>query len=57
VVSIDSLGSFGLLPIGLAVAGWATERIGPPAVFMIGGLVTAVVALAALAHPGIRQFD
>ena len=57
VVSIDSLGSFGLLPIGLAVAGWATERMGPPAVFIIGGLVTAAVALVALAHPGIRQFD
>ncbi len=57
VVSIDSLGSFGLLPIGLAVAGWATQRIGPPAVFIIGGLVTALVALAALAHPAIRQFD
>src|SRR5258708_8743189 len=29
VVSIDSLGSFGLLPIGLAMAGWATRRLRP----------------------------
>jgi MFS family permease len=57
VVSIDSLGSFGLLPIGLALAGWATERLGPPPVFIIGGLTTAVLALAALAHPSIRRFD
>jgi MFS family permease len=57
VVSIDALGSFGLLPIGLVLAGWATERFGPPAVFVMGGLVTAAVALAALAHPAIRQLD
>ena len=57
VVSIDSLGSFGLLPVGLALAGWATQRFGPPAVFVVGGLFTAVVALAALAHPAIRNLD
>jgi MFS family permease len=57
VVSIDSLGSFGLLPVGLAVAGWETARFGPPAVFIAGGLFTAIVSLAALAHPAIRQID
>ncbi len=57
VVSIDSLGSFGLLPIGLALTGWATERVGPPAVFVISGLFTAAVTLAALAHPAIRGLD
>ena len=57
VVSIDSLGSFGLLPVGLALAGWVTQRFGPPAVFVGGGLATAVVALAALAHPAIRNLD
>lgn len=57
VVSIDSLGSYSLLPIGLALAGWATERVGPRAVFVIGGLFTAAVTLAALAHPAIRGLD
>ena len=57
VVSIDSLGSFGLLPIGLALAGWATERLGPPPVFVIGGLCTALIAVAALAHPALRGLD
>ena len=28
VSSIDSLGSFALLPVGYAVAGWATDRLG-----------------------------
>ena len=57
VVSIDALGSFGLLPIGLALAGWATQRLRPPAVFVVGGLFTAVVALAALSHPALRRLD
>lgn len=57
VVGIDSLGSFGLLPIGLALTGLAVERVGPPAVFIIGGLFTAAVTLAALAHPAIRGLD
>jgi MFS family permease len=57
VASIDALGSFGLLPIGLALAGWATERVGPPTVFVASGLFTALVMVAALAHPAIRGMD
>jgi MFS family permease len=57
VSSIDSLGSFALLPIGYAIAGWATERLGAAPVFAIGGGLTAVVALLALAHPAIRTLD
>jgi predicted MFS family arabinose efflux permease len=57
VSSIDSVGSFGLLPIGLALAGWATERLGAPTVFIIGGGVTAAISLLALAHPAIRRLD
>ena len=57
VVSIDSLGSFGLLPVGLALAGWATQQFGPPAVFVIGGLFTAAISLLALLHPAIRNLD
>jgi hypothetical protein len=57
MVSIDSLGSFRLLPIGLALVGWATATLGPPAVFISGGTFTRVVPLAALAHPAIRRLD
>jgi MFS family permease len=57
VASIDSLGSFALLPIGYAIAGWATEQLGAAPVFAIGGGLTAVVALLALAHPAIRTLD
>ncbi len=57
VASVDLLGSFGLLPIGYALTGWATDQLGPPLVFMIGGGVTVVVAALALVHPAIRDLD
>jgi DHA3 family tetracycline resistance protein-like MFS transporter len=57
VSSIDYLGSFALLPIGYAVAGWATDLIGPALVFIIGGSFTALLALLGLLHPAIRKMD
>jgi len=57
VTSIDALGSFVLLPLGFGLAGWATDRLGPPMVFILGGAITAVLALAALFHPTIRHLD
>jgi hypothetical protein len=57
VSSIDSLGSFALLPIGFALAGWATDRLGAAPVIVIGGGLTAIVALLALGHPAIRTLD
>jgi DHA3 family tetracycline resistance protein-like MFS transporter len=57
VSSIDYLGSFALLPIGYAVAGWATDQFGAAAVFVFCGSVTAALALLALMHPAIRKMD
>jgi MFS family permease len=57
VTSIDALGSFVLLPIGFGLAGWATDRVGPPWVFILSGAITAVLALAACLHPTIRNLD
>lgn len=57
VSSIDYLGSFVLLPIGFGLAGWATDWIGAPNVFIIGGILTALLALLALAEPSIRNLD
>jgi MFS family permease len=57
VAAIDSLGSFVLLPIGYGVAGWATDLIGAPLVFLIGGIATIVLALLGLTHPAIRGLD
>jgi MFS family permease len=57
VSSIDALGSFVLLPLGFGLTGWVTDRLGPPPVFVLGGLGTVVLALAAWLHPAIRQLD
>lgn len=57
VSSIDMLGSFILLPFGFGIAGWATDRIGPSAVFAIGGAVSMCLAVLGLLHPGVRNLD
>jgi hypothetical protein len=58
VVSVDALGSFGLIPIGYAITGWATELLGAALVFVIGGGLTVVVAaLVLIGHPAIRGLD
>jgi hypothetical protein len=57
VFSFDSLGSFVLLPVGLALTGWATQTLGPSMVFLIGGGLTVLIALFALLLPAIRNLD
>lgn len=57
VYSIDALGSFVLLPIGFALAGWGTELLGAPKVFLIGGAGTILLVLLGLSHPAIRHLD
>jgi len=57
VSSIDQLGSTSLMPVGMFIAGWATEAIGPSPVFLIGGALTALAGLLAILHPAIRELD
>ena len=57
VYSIDALGSFVLLPIGFALAGWGTELLGAPRVFLIGATGTILLVLLGLIHPAIRNLD
>jgi hypothetical protein len=57
VYSIDALGSFVLLPIRFSLSGWATELLGAPTVFLIGGLGTIALASLGLLHPAIRGLD
>ena len=57
VYSIDALGSFILLPIGFALAGWGTDLVGAPTVFLIGGVGTILMVLIGLSHPAIRNLD
>jgi len=55
VSSIDSLGSYAILPVGYALAGWATDALSPAWVFLIGGFSTAVLAVAGLMSRSIRR--
>ena len=57
VYSLDALGSFVLLPIGFGITGWATDLVGAPTVFLIGGFATIALAASGLFHPAIRNLD
>ncbi len=58
VSSASEFGSYALIPIGYWVAGWATEMIGAPLVFLLGGGVTAAVAALVLAtHHGVQCLE
>jgi hypothetical protein len=57
VSSITLLASTSLLPLGVALAGWATDWAGPALVFIVGGAVTAGLALVGLLHPAIRNLE
>jgi DHA3 family tetracycline resistance protein-like MFS transporter len=57
VASVDMLGSFVLLPIGFGVAGWATDLVGAPTVFVAGGALTMLLIGLGLLHPAIRNLD
>ncbi len=57
VASVDALGSFALLPIGYGITGWATELVGAPMIFIIGGGITVLAALVTFRHPAIRALN
>jgi len=57
VSSIDAMGSMSLMPVGMALAGWATATLGPALVFIAGGALTALVGMIAILHPAIRELD
>jgi len=57
VSSIDALGSFLLMPIGFALAGVLTDKIGPVQVFVIGGCTTIALAFLGYLHPAVRRLD
>lgn len=57
IASIDLVGSLIFLPAGYALTGWATDRLGPSVVFIIGGAATLGLAGLVLAHPAIHNLD
>lgn len=57
VSSVDTLGSYVLLPIGFAFTGWLIETTNVNLVFLIAGGLTAIISLLPLLHPVIRRLD
>ena len=57
VYSLDAFGSFVLLPVGFGITGWATDLVGAPTVFLIGGFATITLVASGLVPPAIRNLD
>jgi MFS family permease len=57
VSSIATLGSFALVPVGSGLVGWATDHVGAPTIFILSGILTALLAALALLHPAIRNLE
>ena len=57
VMSIVTVGSVALVPVGSGLVGWATDQIGAPTIFILSGVLTASLAALALMHPVIRNLE
>jgi hypothetical protein len=57
VMSIATLGSMVLVPVGSGLVGWATDQVGAPTIFILSGVLTTLLAALALLHPVIRNLD
>ncbi|HEY7418107.1 MAG TPA: hypothetical protein VH593_23205 [Ktedonobacteraceae bacterium] len=57
MISIDSLGSFAMIPVAEALGGVAADHIGPALVCVLGGFVNIVLIPAALLVREIRELE
>jgi MFS family permease len=57
VSSFDWMGSLALLPVGYLLAGPMAEAFGATEVLVTGGLIGLLVALAAMATPGVWRLE
>lgn len=55
VSSIDMMGSYVFLPIGIAFIGVLADRIGPSPVFILGGIITILLVSLGLCFRNIRR--
>ena len=47
----------GLLPVGYALVGVAADHLGPALVFVLGGILSALIIALGLLHPAVRAVD
>jgi MFS family permease len=57
VVSLDFFGSFGLMPVGLALAAGVAGLAAPGTIIAAGALVSAALFLVVLTRPWLRAVD
>jgi MFS family permease len=57
VISLDTLGSFAMIPVGEALGGILTDRIGPAMVFIIFGLLNLVNVIIPLLVREVRELE
>lgn len=57
VISLDTLGSFAMIPVGEALGGILTDRIGPALVFVVFGLFNLVIVLIPLLVREVREME
>lgn len=57
VISLDTLGSFGMIPVGELLGGILTDRIGPSLVFIVFGLFNLVNGLIPLLVREVRELE
>jgi DHA3 family tetracycline resistance protein-like MFS transporter len=57
VVSLDFFGSFGLMPVGLAVAAGISSLAAPGTIIAGGALISAAMFAVVLTRPWLRKID
>jgi MFS family permease len=55
VISLDTLGSFALIPISEGLGGVLTDRLGPAMVFLLGGALTLITNFIPLLVSDVRE--
>jgi MFS family permease len=55
VISIDTLGSFAMIPVGELVGGILTDRIGPAKVYIVFGILNLIIVLIPLLVRDVRN--
>lgn len=57
MISLDSLGSFAMVPVGEAVGGIMTDHLGPAQVFVFFGLFNLLLVLSPLLFKEVRNME
>ncbi|HEX6483123.1 MAG TPA: MFS transporter [Ktedonobacteraceae bacterium] len=57
VISLDTLGSFGMIPVGELLGGILTDRIGPALVFIVFSLFNLVNGMIPLLFREVRELE